>query len=115
ELRRLGLTRDTEARVREAMPNRTGMLVVEQVIPQSAADGKLIPGDVLVEVDGKLVTEFVPLAAALDNAVGGEVTVVVERGGERIEHRLRVDDLHAITPAEYIEYGDGVFHTLSYQ
>src|SRR5512134_1004273 len=38
ELRRLGLTRDTEARVRETFPNQTGLLVVEQVIPQSAAD-----------------------------------------------------------------------------
>ncbi len=26
-----------------------------------------------------------------------------------------VDDLHSITPDEYIEYGDGVFHKLSYQ
>jgi len=115
ELRRLGLARDTEARVREASPQQTGMLVVEQVIPESAASTKLEPGDILVEVDGKLVAEFVPLAAVLDGAVGGEVTAVIERGGARLAHRLEVDDLHAITPAEYIEYGDGVFHTLSYQ
>ena len=115
ELRRLGLTRETEARVRAAYPKQTGLLVVEQVIPESAAAEKLEPGDILVEVDGKLVAEFVPLAAALDSAVGREIKVAIERGGERLEHSLPVGDLHAITPAEYIEYGDGVFHKLSYQ
>jgi pro-apoptotic serine protease NMA111 len=115
ELRRLGVTRDTEARVREAYPRQTGLLVVEQVIPESAASTQLEPGDVVVEVDGKLIAEFVPLAAVLDAAVGREVNVMVERGGQRLERRLMVDDLHAITPAEYIEYGDGVFHKLSYQ
>jgi S1-C subfamily serine protease len=115
ELRRLGLTRDTEARVREAYPNQTGMLVVEQVIPESPASGQLEAGDVVVEVDGKLIAEFVPLAVMLDGAVGREVPVVVERGGQRLERSMMVGDLHAITPDEYIEYGDGVFHKLSYQ
>jgi S1-C subfamily serine protease len=115
ELRRLGLTRASEARVRETYPEQTGLLVVEQVIPESPASTMLEPGDVVVEVDGKLIAEFVPLAAVLDGAVGREVTIAVERGGQRIEHRVTVDDLHAITPDEYIEYGDGVFHDLSYQ
>jgi S1-C subfamily serine protease len=66
ELRRLGLTRDTEARVREAYPQQTGLLVVEQVIPESAASSKLEPGDIVIEIDGKLVAEFVPLAAVLE-------------------------------------------------
>ncbi len=115
ELRRLGLTRETEARVRAAYPNQTGLLVVEQVIPESPASDKLEAGDIVVEVDGKLIAEFVPLAVQLDAAVGKEVKVAIERGGMRIEHTLPVDDLHKITPAEYIEYGDGVFHKLSYQ
>ena len=115
ELRRLGLTQATEASVRAAFPNQTGMLVVEQVIPNSPADGMLEPGDILVEVDGKLTAEFVPLEAVLDAAVGRDVKVVVERGGERIEHTLPVGDLNAITPDQYVEYGDGVFHNLSYQ
>jgi S1-C subfamily serine protease len=115
ELRRLGLGQGTEARVRAAYPNQTGLLVVEQVIPAAAAASKLEPGDILVEVDGKLIAEFVPLAAALDAAVGKEIGVTIERGGLRIETQLPVGDLHAITPAEYIEYGDGVFHKLSYQ
>jgi S1-C subfamily serine protease len=115
ELRRLGLTRDTEARVREAYPQQTGLLVVEQVLPESPASLALEPGDILVEVDGKLIAEFVPLAAVLDGAVARDVSVLVERGGQRLERRIKVDDLHAITPDEYIEYGDGVFHNLSYQ
>jgi len=115
ELGRLGLAQDTEARVRQAYPQQTGMLVVEQVIPRSVASSMLEPGDILVEIDGKLIVEFVPLAAVLDGAVGREVTLTVERGGQRLEHRLDVDNLHEITPAEYIEYGDGVFHKLSYQ
>ena len=115
ELRRLGLTSATEERVRAAFPNQTGLLVVEQVIPRSPASGQLRPGDILIEVNGRLVTQFVPLATALDGNVGETVSIVVERSGERIEHTLPVDDLHGITPDEYIEYGDGVFHKLSYQ
>jgi pro-apoptotic serine protease NMA111 len=115
ELRRLGLTRETEARVRAAYPNQTGLLVVEQVIPESPASDKLEAGDILVEVDGKLIAAFVPLAAQLDAAVGKSVKVAIERGGMRLEHTVPVDDLHEITPDEYIEYGDGVFHKLSYQ
>jgi len=115
ELRRLGLTPATEARVRAKYPNQTGMLVVEQVIPGSPAADQLEPGDILVEVGGQLIAEFVPLAAALDAAVGKSIDVTVEHGGERATHPLPVGDLHAITPAEYVEYGDGVFHKLSYQ
>jgi S1-C subfamily serine protease len=115
ELRRLGLARDTEARVRQAYPKQTGMLVVEQVIPKSPAASALQSGDILVEVGGKLIAEFVPLAAALDDAVGQEIKLVVERGGQRLERTLPVTNLNDITPDEYVEYGDGVFHKLSYQ
>lgn len=115
ELRRLGLSPETEQIMREAFPAQTGMLVVEQVLPGSRAFDALEPGDVLISIDGALTSEFVPLAAALDAKVGEPVTVVLERGGEQFTHELIVDDLHSVTPDEYIEYGDGVLHTLSYQ
>ncbi len=115
ELRRLGLTESAEAAARRAHPSQTGMLVVEQVLPGSPASTLLEPGDILVSVNGELVTEFVPLASILDSRVGESVELVVERGGETATHRLLVDDLHAVTPDEYLEFGDGVFHNLSYQ
>jgi S1-C subfamily serine protease len=115
ELRRLGLTRDTEAAMRAAYPEQTGLLVVEQVIPGSPAASVLRTGDILVSVDGELIAAFTPLAALIDANVGRDVAVVIERGGERIERDLTVGDLYAITPDEYLEYGDGIFHNLSYQ
>lgn len=115
ELRRLGLSPDTEALVRKQFPGQTGMLTVEQVIPDSPADGYLEPGDILVRVDGVLVTEFVPLAAILDNKVGETVRVEFERGGRKLDAMIAVDDLHRITPDEFLEFGDAIVHDLSYQ
>ena len=115
ELIRLGLRAETEQAARSANPAQTGMLVVREVQPGSAAEHKLQPGDILTRVDGKLVTTFKPLDEIVDAAVGREIEVEVERGGERIKQRLPVQDLHSITPDEYLEFGDAVVHTLSYQ
>ncbi len=115
ELRRLGLTEQTEALVRDAYPEQTGLLVVEHVIPGAKADEFLRPGDILVRVNGELMSEFVPVEDTLDDNVGNRVTLQIERGGETLERSLTVDDLHQITPDEFIQYGEGVFNNLSYQ
>ena len=115
EVVRLGLTEDSERLVRSTFPDQTGMLVVEQVIPDSPADGKLQPGDILLRINGDLVTEFVPLAATLDDNVGKDIVVELERGGKPVRHTLSVTDLHSITPAEFIEFGDAIVNNLSYQ
>ncbi len=115
ELVRLGLQPATQEAARKARPDLTGMLVVREVQPGSPTDGKLQPGDILTHVNGQLVTTFEPLEEILDASVGQKVDVVVERGGERVALALPVGDLHAITPAEYLEFGDAVVHTLSYQ
>jgi pro-apoptotic serine protease NMA111 len=115
ELTRLGLDAETEALVRQHDPKQTGMLTVQQVIPDSPADGRLEPGDILLRVNGQLTTEFVPLAAVLDERVGQDVTLELERGGRRITETLPVTDLHSITPDEFLEFGDAVVNNLSYQ
>jgi S1-C subfamily serine protease len=94
---------------------QTGLLTVEQVIPESPADGKLEPGDILVRVNDTLVNEFIPLANILDNQVGGEILVEVERGGRKITEKIQVADLHEITPDEFLEFGDAIVNNLSYQ
>jgi S1-C subfamily serine protease len=115
ELKRLGLTDESERVARTADPDQTGMLTVEQVIPDSPAAGKLAPGDILIRVNGELVTQFVPLAAILDDYVGREIEVEVERGGRSIVETISVTDLHAISPNEFLEFGDAIVNNLSYQ
>jgi len=115
ELRRLGLPGTIEAEARRIAPARTGLLVVTEVQPGSAAFGQLDVGDILVAVQGRMISDFDALGAILDDGVGSRVELAVVRGGERRAVTLPVQDLHEITPDEYLEIGDGVIHTLSWQ
>jgi S1-C subfamily serine protease len=115
ELRRLGLPPAVEQEARKAAPGRTGMLVVTEVQPGAAADRQLEVGDVLVAVDGRPMADFDPFDALLDESVGRQIELTVVRGGGTRRVNLPVQDLNAITPADYLEIGDGVLHTLSWQ
>ena len=115
ELRRLGLRAETEASVREALPDAIGMLVVAETVPGGAAHGLLESGDILLRVQGKRINSFAALEAVLDESVGESVAIRVERGGALVEVSVTVEDLHAITPATYLEMGGAILHPLSYQ
>ena len=115
ELRRLGLPPTVEQEARKTAPTRTGMLVVTEVQPGSNADGPLAVGDVLVSINGKPMADFDALDALLDDSVGKNIEATVVRGGGTRKVTLAVQDLHSITPADYLEIGDGVLHTLSWQ
>ncbi len=115
ELRRLGLREDTEAIVRERFPGQPGMLVVSEILPGGGADGHLKVGDIVVEIAGEIVTRYVQMEEIFDNHVGESLNMLVERNGEALGVKVEVQDLHAITPMEYIQFGDAVVHRLSYQ
>jgi S1-C subfamily serine protease len=115
ELHRLGLQESTQAAIRRRFPDQTGMLVVNQVIPGGTADGKLEVGDILVKISGEYLADFAPLDAVLDDSVGKDVRLTVERNGQSLDLDVPVQDLHALTPAEYLEFGDAVVHVLSLQ
>jgi S1-C subfamily serine protease len=115
ELRRLGLKAETEVAVRKAFPNNTGVLVVDEVQPGSLAHGLLQTGDVLLRVNDKFVTQFEALEEILDGSIDKPITLELQRGGVPLTAKLTVGDLDAITPATYIEFGESVVHTVSYQ
>ena len=115
ECRRLGLTQETEGAIRRQFPKETGMLVAEVVLPEGPADGKIEEGDVLIKVNGELLTQFVRLDDILDSSVGQKVKIHIQRGGEDMEVDLEVGDLHVITPDRFVSVAGAAFHNLSYQ
>jgi S1-C subfamily serine protease len=114
EVRRLGLRPETERGVRTKFPEGTGMIVVREVVPGGPAEGRLEVGDVIVRVAGRPVNAFLPIEETLDDSVGEGVIFELERGGEQLEVEIAVGDLHAISPASYLEYAGGVLNPLSY-
>lgn len=115
ECRRLGLTPDTEATIRSNFPKETGMLVAETVLPGGPAHRKVEEGDVLIKVNGQLLTQFIRLDSILDSSVNQKVIIEVQRGGKDIQVEMLVGDLHAITPDRFVTVAGGSFHNLSYQ
>ncbi|HEX4268215.1 MAG TPA: trypsin-like peptidase domain-containing protein [Steroidobacteraceae bacterium] len=115
ELERLGLPLDIEAAVRRQFPQRTGMLAVASVLPGTPSALALQPGDILLRINGRYVTTFDPVEETLDSSVGRQIRLDVERGGRAVSVTLPVGDLTAITPSSYVQFGDAVVNTLSYQ
>lgn len=66
------------------------MLVVDSIVPGSYAEKLLEPGDVVVKVKGRVLTHFLTLEDILDSAVGGTVTLDVERDGQPIHAAVQV-------------------------
>ncbi|RLN58634.1 hypothetical protein BBJ28_00010413, partial [Nothophytophthora sp. Chile5] len=115
EVRRLGLSAETEAVVRQRFPQETGMLVVDQVIQGGPAHDQLRTGDVLIQFAGQYETAFLSIEKFLDSHVGDTLEAQFRRGNDMYTASLRVQDLHSITPDRYLEVGGGIVHALSYQ
>jgi len=115
ECRRLGLSQEWEAAAREAFPKATNMLVAEIVLPDGPSYHKIEEGDVLLKVNGEMVTQFIRLDDILDSNVGKTVLLTLQRGGEDVEVDIQVGNLHDVTPDRFVTVAGGSFHDLSYQ
>ena len=64
-------------------------VAIEEVVADSAADGVLLSGDVLVSVDGEEVTSAMVLREILaTRAVGDSVSIVVRRDGDEMSQEV---------------------------
>jgi len=115
QLRKLGLDDETEQDVRDNVSKVNGMLVISQVIPGGVADGIFEPGDILVHIAGKLVTDFYILEATLDDSIGQTHAVDIIRQGVKRSVDIDVADLHALAPSVLLELGDSVLQDMSIQ
>ncbi|KAF5604993.1 pro-apoptotic serine protease [Fusarium pseudoanthophilum] len=115
ECRRLGLSPQWEAAMREKFPEETNMLVAEIVLPRGPSDKKIEEGDVLIKINGELITQFIRLDDIMDSSVGETIKLHLQRGGQDVEVEVEVGDLHKITPDRFVSVAGASFHDLSYQ
>jgi S1-C subfamily serine protease len=115
ECRRLGLGAEWEAMMRAAFPKETNLLVAEIVLPEGPSHNKIEEGDVLLKVNGELISQFIRLDDIFDSSVGKTVKLLLVRGGDEIEVEIEVGDLHEITPDRFVAVSGASFHSLSYQ
>ena len=114
ELRELGLPIDLEKRVRTTHPQANGMLVVQRLLPGTPAAETLELGDVVLSAAGEAVVDFASLEERLDARVGETIQLVVLRRGTELPLELPVADLHAMTPAAFVDFSGTTLHRTSY-
>ncbi|RIA90832.1 trypsin-like cysteine/serine peptidase domain-containing protein [Glomus cerebriforme] len=115
ELRHLGLKSSIEKEIREKFPNDTGLLVVRIVLPKGPADGLLVPGDIVIRANKKIITNFTHLFSIIDDSVGEIIELTICRGKTQMDVQLKIQDLHSITPNRFVEVSGEVINELSYQ
>ena len=115
QLKGLGLAPDTEALFWGKDKDLGGLLVVKKVIKGSPIYKFIKPGDILKSINGLPVNGFIELASVLDESVGHNISIEMERGGQNINISVEVSDLHQITPNAYLTFGGAVVNDFSYQ
>lgn len=115
ECRRMGLTSQRETIFREKFPDKIGLLVAETILQDGPGYNKLKEGDTLISINNEMICSFIQVDRILDDNVGKQVKILVQRSGRDIYIDCEVGDLHMITPSRYVEVCGATFHELSYQ
>lgn len=115
ECRRLGLNPEWESVLRKSFPGEDNLIVAVDVLAEGPSDGKLKEGDILIKINGELITQFLNLNTIFDENIDQTIRVLVQRDGEDVEEDITVQNLNAITPDRFVTVGAACFHDLSYQ
>uniref|UniRef100_A0A0G4HJJ2 PDZ-like domain-containing protein n=1 Tax=Chromera velia CCMP2878 TaxID=1169474 RepID=A0A0G4HJJ2_9ALVE len=117
EVHRRGLSDETEKELRQAEPDASGLLVIDQILPEGPADGVLEEGDMVLRVGAELCLSFRPLEENLDRAIEEKketISMQVVREEKVVDLEVPVQNLHEITPDRFLSISSSVLHPLSY-
>ena len=115
ELRRLGLSAQTEARMRAPTRSSPACWWSMRCSPDRPRTACCPPATSSWRSTASRSRSSSRSRTCSTIMSGDEIKVEVQRGNETLRHALEVESLSAITADEYIEFGEAVVHTLSYQ
>ena len=119
EVSRLGLTSELESKIRNHNSGN-GILTVAKIVNNGPTYNILKPGDIILSLksDSKklpYVTRYEHFEIFLDEHVDQKIELQIFRKDQVLTKTIKVQDLHSITPSEYIEVAGGIFNNVSYQ
>lgn len=114
ECRRLGLRSDWEERFRKEFTDAGGLMVADTILSSGPASGKIMVGDILLEINDSLILHFADLENLLDANIGKMTEVRLLRDSQVITVCIDVVNLHKSTPKRLAAVGGLFCHDLSY-
>ncbi|EJP60691.1 PDZ domain-containing protein [Beauveria bassiana ARSEF 2860] len=98
ECKGLGLDSGWEERLRRRITASGGLLVASKVLAGGPSCGRILPGDILLEVNGAVALQFDELEDVFNENVNGQVSISLLRSGQLVLGTIDVVNLHHIMP-----------------
>jgi S1-C subfamily serine protease len=96
--------------IREFPDARNRAVIVRKVLPGATAEGELLPGDILWQVEGKKIgADLCLLDLALSNATTNKIKLTIIRDGKKIEKELGLYDLEKNKVSKMLDFAGGLF------
>jgi len=111
ECNALGVTRET---LDKHSLGKSGLLSVDQILPEGPSHGKVQPGDILLQANNSKFESLTGFEGLLDRTIEGTIQIRIWRHGKELEYDLHVQDLFKITPIQMVEWSGNIFHDMPF-
>ena len=93
------------------LPNaRNRAIIVRKVLPGGTAEGKILPGDILWQVEGKQIgADLCLLDLAMSNPNSDKIKVTIIRNGKKLKQEIKLYDLEANKISKMLDFAGGLF------
>ncbi len=89
---------------------RNRAIIVRKVLPGGTAEGKILPGDILWQVEGKQIgADLCLLDLALSNSTSDKVKLTIIRNGKKLEQEVKLYDLETNKISKMLDFAGGLF------
>lgn len=107
----IGVTRET---LDKHSLGKSGLLSVDQILPEGPSHGKIQPGDILLQANNSKFESLTGFEGLLDRTIEGTIQVRIWRHGKELEYGLHVQDLFKIAPIQMVEWSGNIFHDMPF-
>ncbi|MFQ5897856.1 MAG: trypsin-like peptidase domain-containing protein [Candidatus Methylomirabilia bacterium] len=110
----LHLPEEVAERIQSLRKDIKRLIYIDRIVPRSPSEGVLLPGDLVVEVEGRVVgDDLYLLDKVIDANVGKEVSLMVYRNGAKSSYTVHVLDAEKTKIREFALFAGGVLHDLT--